>query len=214
MGTAPASSGSQPAPSPLPALRAFRGCQAWWPSGHRPRPRVNWRGRAAGVGVGRRDSRAALPRVCESRSSPANPSPWTAPCRLPGLVISCSFSLRIWAYTVLPGRFLQGGRRWRSGSAPSLAPPPALGADGPEPPPPGSPPSCEAPRPGVSLRPAHGCLCTVWSVRPSPQTEGLCRERVSHSPAAPPPAALGGWRPGLGLGERAPSPTGRKCPRL
>ena len=45
-----------------------------------------------------------------------NSSPWMALCTpwlwLTGLVISCSFSLCIWAYTVLPGRFLQGRGWW------------------------------------------------------------------------------------------------------
>lgn len=40
-----------------------------------------------------------------------NSSAWMALCTswlwLTGLVISCSFSLCIWAYTVLPGRFLR-----------------------------------------------------------------------------------------------------------
>lgn len=31
---------------------------------------------------------------------------WASSLWLTGLVISCSFSLCIWAYTVLPGRFL------------------------------------------------------------------------------------------------------------
>jgi hypothetical protein len=33
---------------------------------------------------------------------------WASSLWLTGLVISCSFSLCIWAYTVLPGRFLPG----------------------------------------------------------------------------------------------------------
>ena len=48
-----------------------------------------------------------------------NSSPWMALCTpwlwLTGLVISCSFSLCIWAYTVLPGRFLQGRGWWVAG---------------------------------------------------------------------------------------------------
>lgn len=103
----------QPLGRPGPASRARR-----WPGAH---------GR-----LGRRVSGRALPRVCMSSSSSINPSPWVALGTpwlwLAGLVISCSFSLRIWAYTVLPGRFLRGrgGAQGSPQTACPLTPPCAV----------------------------------------------------------------------------------------
>lgn len=98
-------------------------CALSWPEAAR-------RGPAGGGGGG--FSGRALPRVCESRSSSINSSPWmtlwTPWPWLTGLVISCSFSLCIWAYTVLPGRFLRG-RGGAQGAVPPgpLGPRPLLG---------------------------------------------------------------------------------------
>lgn len=134
----------EPGPHPLPALQVFRACQARRPStssdggdnrtaGRALRP-VCCAGLAGGPwGAGRRVPGRALPRVCVSRSSSIKSSPcavlWTPWLWLTGLVISCSFSLCIWAYTVLPGRFLQG-RGGGSGLSPDrLLPDPHVQSD-------------------------------------------------------------------------------------
>lgn len=146
-------------------------------------PRPPGRDPQEGVGGEGGFSGRVLPRVCESRSSSINSSPWmtlwTPWLWLTGLVISCSFSLCIWAYTVLPGRFLwgRGGARGAAQAIRPRKPPaprttPACGADSApgsrplphvcsKPPPPGSPPSCEVCRPGFPSAPGHGCSRSV-----------------------------------------------------
>lgn len=108
-----------------------------------------------------------------------NSSPWVA-LRTPwlwltGLVISCSFSLCIWAYTVLPGRFLQG-RGWRGGEIRALPGTPVPG---------GSQPtllcsaliapgsaSCATSAPRHLLQEAP--LCHLWAKPPPPGSPPSC----------------------------------------
>lgn len=150
-GAGPASSwGPAPHPPPLPSVQGLPGAVShhlvrWRGQPHgRPGPASRalcWPG--AHGRLGRRVSGRALPRVCMSSSSSINSSPWGALWTpwlwLTGLVISCSFSLCICAYTVLPGRFLRG----RGGAQ-------------------GSPQTACPQTPPCAVRPSLLCSPAVW----------------------------------------------------